>query len=26
VLNRFNGQPDVLWHKGRSTGAAAVAE
>ena len=22
VLNRANGQPDVLWHKGRSAGAA----
>jgi cob(I)alamin adenosyltransferase len=23
VLNRANGQPDVLWHKGRSAGAIA---
>jgi cob(I)alamin adenosyltransferase len=23
VLNRANGQPDVLWHKGRSAGATA---
>ena len=22
VLNRANGQPDVLWHKGRSAGAS----
>ncbi len=24
VLNRLTGQPDVLWHKGRSAGAAAA--
>ena len=26
VLNRASGQPDVLWHKGRSAGAAAATE
>ena len=26
VLNRLNGQSDVLWHKGRSAGAAAATE
>ena len=26
VLNRVNGQPDVLWHKGRSAGAAPATD
>ena len=26
VLNRASGQPDVLWHKGRSAGAVAPTE